>query len=785
MVRLFCIRVVFLLKQAVGGVKKDKAAEFAFRVLFLHICSLLAGFFLSRTLVFSEYLPFGAATSAALKKEYTLSAGLGAVLGSIMTANDTASIRYVGSIIIAIIIKWILLYLFDKKNASLYSAISATIGMAAGAIMSIIATPTTTHDLTRFLCETLLAFGAAYFISISVPLINSGRKLSSLSTEELSAILFSVSIALMSISNLTIIFISPARIFAAVLIISAAKYGKETAGAICGIAFGLTISVISDNMYFIIGCYALSGLMTGIFSKFGNLSAVITFWLSNVALIAGFYSNYNVMPHLMEVTVAGTIFLILPVKLKIFTSDLFTPAPKLIKNDGLRRNIVMRLKFASKALTDVSDTVEEVSQRLSKINTPQLTDVFIQTENESCVKCGLRIHCFETLKVSTYEAFMHMTKTMQKRGKLNKEDYPEKWHSRCLNPDNVAASLYKFYSILENKQTAEKRISEVRSVVSDQMNGLSDMLYDMSDELNQSESYDTETAARIDASLRSIGIRSTNICCRLDAHRRMSVEICAIYPSDRSINKLEIIKRLSSVSGRKFDVPCVVNGGSRTLITVNEKANFRVDVGVAQYCYKNQKLCGDSYSYFNDGKGKTIMILSDGMGCGGRAAVDSAMVSGLISRLIKAGFGFECSLKLVNSAMLFKSTDESLATVDITAIDLFSGQADFYKAGTPETIVLKGQKIGRAGCCCYPAGILRNVEFDKTSTLLEQKDIILMMSDGACVGSNNWIEAELKMYKRASAQQIAEHIAMLANRRRNDGHQDDITVMVGIIENEI
>ena len=73
------------------------------------------------------------------------------------------------------------------------------------------------------------------------------------------------------------------------------------------------------------------------------------------------------------------------------------------------------------------------------------------------------------------------------------------------------------------------------------------------------------------------------------------------------------------------------------------------------------------------------VILSDGMGTGGRAAVDGAMASGLMSRLIKAGFGYDCSLRILNSSMLFKSTDESLATVDIASIDLFTGQVELYQ----------------------------------------------------------------------------------------------------------
>ena len=107
------------------------------------------------------------------------------------------------------------------------------------------------------------------------------------------------------------------------------------------------------------------------------------------------------------------------------------------------------------------------------------------------------------------------------------------------------------------------------------------------------------------------------------------------------------------------------------------------------------------------------MILSDGMGTGGRAAVDGAMASGLMSRLIKAGFGYDCSLRILNSSMLFKSTDESLATVDIASIDLFTGETKLYKAGAAPTIVRRSGKTGKVQSTSLPAGILREIGFDK------------------------------------------------------------------------
>ncbi|MFR1214328.1 MAG: hypothetical protein ACLSCV_06055 [Acutalibacteraceae bacterium] len=46
------------------------------------------------------------------------------------------------------------------------------------------------------------------------------------------------------------------------------------------------------------------------------------------------------------------------------------------------------------------------------------------------------------------------------------------------------------------------------------------------------------------------------------------------------------------------------------------------------------------------------------MGTGGRAAVDGAMASNIMGNLVKAGLGFDCALKIVNSAMQVKSGEE-------------------------------------------------------------------------------------------------------------------------------
>ena len=92
---------------------------------------------------------------------------------------------------------------------------------------------------------------------------------------------------------------------------------------------------------------------------------------------------------------------------------------------------------------------------------------------------------------------------------------------------------------------------------------------------------------------------------------------------------------------------------------------------------------------------------------------------------------YTAALKIVNSALLVKSGEESLSTVDIAAVNLYTGQAHFYKAGAAPTFIRRGSRTGMVESTSLPAGILTAVEFEKSSVQLRDGDLIVMVSDGA------------------------------------------------------
>ena len=172
------------------------------------------------------------------------------------------------------------------------------------------------------------------------------------------------------------------------------------------------------------------------------------------------------------------------------------------------------------------------------------------------------------------------------------------------------------------------------------------------------------------------------------------------------------------------------------------------------------------------------------MGTGGRAAVDASMAVSIMSKLLKVGFGYDCALSVANSALMVKSQDESLATVDVVSLDLFSGNAEFMKAGAPITFVRQSGKINRIEPTSLPAGILSDIKLTHDNLVLNDGDIIVMLSDGAVSISDKWIGAMMRDFDGDEIQTLVNDIIDEATIGSKLGRDDDITVIgVRVVEN--
>ncbi len=753
--------------------------EAVIRAILTHAAVAVCAFLSARAVIFGKLMPFGLAAAAGAPIMFAPAVAAGVLLGYIVPASGLGAFRYLAAVFAVLAVR--LLLGGDRKlgENKLFLGLFA---FFSSLLTSFVTYNGAHFSIAQIMTEAALAGAGTVFVCIAARALM--KENAGLTGEELAALLICISFILIGADSLTVGDIAPGRVLSILLIFICGKYGGLLAGSAAGAAVAFSAFISSGRNSGFAAVYALAGVASGIWSRKGKYAQLLAVGAAvGIGALSSGGSAESAM-RIIELLAGSVLFLLLPRSASIPLGKIFSAYPQIITPSGVKKAVTLRLQLAAGALEDVSDTVEQVSAQLSRINAPDYGDFIERVEQDACAGCRLRVHCWETRRAETLEALLQMTRAVKSGSQQNNEEtrLSADFRARCARPEKMEASVRRHYEEYAAAAAAENRLEEVRSVVSDQFSGISCMLSDLAADLETEEKFDSSGAAAAAEALRGLGITLDECSCCIDRFGRMTVKAKLKKSRDLILNKRQIMKALSLACERDFDIPAVSEVGGDVFITVGERAAYSVQFGVHQISAFGARLCGDAYRSFNDGKGHFTAILSDGMGTGGRAAVDGAMASGLMSRLLRSGFGYDCSLKMLNSAMLFKSTDESLATVDIVSVDLHSGSAELFKAGAAPTLLRRSGRTGKAESRSLPAGILRDIGFDRAAVKLKVGDIVLMMSDGAVSEGTDWIRDELTAWQDGSADDLAEHICTAAHRRRSDDHEDDITVIAIILQ---
>ncbi len=750
----------------------------------VNLVYLLCGVLVSRGAVLGSLAPFGASFAAAVPQKYLLSSLIGTAFGYILL-NPSDSFRYLAVVIAIGALRWLMSDLSKICKSRIFAPLVAFIPIFATGVALIFASTSTLTTFTDCLIEAVLAGAAAYFISVTVKLSGETRSISAFSQHETASIVMTGCILILAFGSIAYQNISLGRIIAMIIVLLCSRYGSVTGGAISGIATGSVFSIAARENGFICGGFAFGGLMSGLFAPLGKLGCAIAFVISNSVMSLAFGGNTPLSSVLVESLAAATVFMILPKELGNIISPVFSNDKNTSLGETLRKNIVMRLDFAAKAVSNVKNDVTQVSDKLKKIYSPDFNWVCENTEKDVCSNCGLKMYCLEHQGGVTRDDFCRLEEYLEENGKISERDVEKAFVKNCCKKGEIASSMNSNYREYLSCLEAQRRVSGVRSVVAGQFSGISDILHDLSCEFQNTMKCDNESAERIISSLAALGVSVEECVCLVSNGGRMSVEITVSEKTGKGISKGTIMREVSKCCGRRFDLPMISYEGKKARIAMCEMPVYDVEIGTDQHIANNGTLCGDCLNYFNDGFGKTYALVCDGMGTGGRAAVDGNMAASVMSRLLRSGLSADSSLQIVNSALMVKSEDESLSTVDVTSIDLYSGKVTMKKAGAPMTFIKKGGRVLTREMPSLPAGILNNIKFASDTISLSTGDMVVMVSDGVLSGDEKWLENLIKTWNKGSAQDLAKTVVSEAIKRRNDCREDDITALaIKIIDNE-
>lgn len=614
--------------------------------------------------------------------------------------------------------------------------------------------------------ESLLGLCAAVCFSSALRVPLSKTDLSRLSIRDTCALALSAGIFLMCLSGLSIEGIAPARILSGIIIMFFALYKGSSAAALTGVFVGAALCIDPGQRY-LFPCFALSGLICGVFSPLGQLFTAIAYGVSFLSTAVFAASPFS-LTACAEVIIATAGFMIIPSGIISRCFDRLNrcfarscrPVPSPAGS---------QLLAAAQGLYDVEKIICRVSERLDSIINPEVNKLFACLQQTVCADCESKSRCWNKLFDSTAAdllCLMGIEKAPPGRLPLEK---------RCKRREALLQELEQISLQYSSNMAAKMKNREMRRFLTDQFSAMGDFLSSTAEKMQKNKIPDTTKSNALRQALEEKGIYADEVTVFTDSSCAATTEISFYEKTDDTDTK--VIKQVTElIVGEPF-LGCETSfSRGITTLTLCQKAPYKLTCGFAQIPLKEGSLCGDSLCLTENALGSSAVILSDGMGTGSRAAIDSNMTCAIAESLIKNGFDINGAVKIINSAMIMKSTDESIATLDCVSVNTYSGLAEFYKSGAAISFIRQGDEISIVRLEALPLGIIRGVLPATEKRQLKSGDIILMISDGVTAKDCGWINDELLSWSTSSMPDLAKHIASLAKLRSDKDSRDDISV---------
>ena len=348
-------------------------------------------------------------------------------------------------------------------------------------------------------------------------------------------------------------------------------------------------------------------------------------------------------------------------------------------------------KYAA-SFQKLADTFYGMPYRKDYLSSRQVEQIIEDTNAKVCSRCYQREICWGEHSQELVKGVEALVRSMESGNEENVRGIRADWTGICPR------SVQYYETVAENFQKErqnlmwDNRMIENRLAVAQQLMEVSHIMENVASDL-----YDLERVTpQFEEELRK-GLLLSKYC-----------EISMV-----------------PVNGSR----CIVNGEYHT-VHFAEDVSYQVLYGTARLTREEEKVSGDNYICRQEDGGRFVMCLSDGMGSGMEACRESETVVELLEQFMESGFSQETAAKMVNSALVLKGEEGMFSTVDICAVDLYTGICNFLKAGAASTFIKRDHWVESITSESLAAGLVQQIDFETATRKLYHGDYLIMMTDG-------------------------------------------------------
>lgn len=433
-----------------------------------------------------------------------------------------------------------------------------------------------------------------------------------------------------------------------------------------------------------------------------------------------------------------------------------------------------KLEDMGEAVGEMNKAVENTAKALDRENVHDISQVYQNAAEQVCRGCRNNMECWGSHYNSSSDLLGKAVNSIRSGVLVGEEMLGGRFEQCCPNRREMAQALNRQYAAFCAAETASRKVGEMRGILSAQLTATKKMLCAMSDELSSDKLYDVQAARLVEEVLAENGVKNPSALAIFGTEGRLTLDI---YGTDfPECDPQELSTRLSFALRKELDPPMIQEYSEKIHIRVSERSLYDAQIKMFQKNKNGNRQNGDCCDCFNDGKGNVYMILSDGMGSGSRARIDSVFTCTMLSKMLKAGIDFDASVEMLNTSLLVKSSDESFATLDVCRVNLYSGEISLYKAGSAETFVRCGKTFARLDGSGLPLGSGIPVNQTEKRFTAAVGDVIIMTSDGAGL-DETWLEQLVMRDKNADLDKIIDTVGEALRLSSGKTDDDDVTVI--------
>jgi stage II sporulation protein E len=562
------------------------------------------------------------------------------------------------------------------------------------------------------------------------------------------------------------------RLLAGVVVMTAARRGVGEgvmAGACAGVALDLSSAQAPyDSMIF-----TLAGLVCGLCRERGKILAALAYVAAGSVAVLWTWEGGVRWGMPLEAAVGACIFLALPLSKKRDTVG--TPE----KEPSARLGHGAELQGALGKLEDLAGAFHDLAGSVTGTLRPEPPagenpgEIFTRAADKVCARCVLGNTCWQKESTATKDAMNNATPSALERGRALATDFPGQFSHRCVHFPEFLGEVNRQLTAFLRRRQSRKRTEETKQVLLSHYSRLDALLSQAAAELSASLTPDLPRQTKLEAYLRSMAQKGGAVYYDAKGHLRVET------PVTPQLKTAAVRRELGQVLGTPLREG--EEKGGRLVFTQAEP--FRVTAAVAGAPKKGEGVSGDTGTWFRREDGVLFLLLCDGMGSGPGAKEESARAAGLIEDFLRAGLAEEETLEAVASALALRGEPFGCATVDLMAIDLFTGRCKLYKQGAAPTYLRRKDRVEKAAARSLPAGTAtgKGAKPHCREFRGQAGDWLVLVTDGILCGrEDTWLRERMESYHGTSPGELAQII--LRQSQDLHGGEDDSTVIAVRLE---